>query len=193
MKLLTQCATQCVLALSLLSFIPATLAQEAATPATPAPTALDTAPTPSTISAADKTFLEQAAAAGLAEKLASEVISDITTTPHVDGYANWIIRAHSKMNSQLQLLAHLKGVALMPDLSKDDATAIQTLVGRSGTDADAFYGQTFGIQVNEKAIKLFAAEIQNGQDNQVQSFATRMLPVLRTHLKAAQRVFGADQ
>jgi putative membrane protein len=153
-------------------------------PNTPSPTP------PAPISAADKTFLEQAASSGLAEKMASEVIADISISTKVEDFANSMIRAHSKINSQVQMLAHLKGLELVPALSKNDTTAIQTLVGKTGADADAFYGQTYGIQAHQSAIVLFTDEIQNGQDDQIQAFARKTLPYLKMHLRMAQRVFG---
>jgi putative membrane protein len=187
--------SRCLLALALAGAIPSAFAQDASSspavdattpPSTPSPTP------PAPISAADKTFLEQAASSGLAEKMASEVIADISTSTKVEDFANSMIRAHSKINSQVQMLAHLKGLELVPTLSKNDTTAIQTLVGKTGADADAFYGQTYGIQAHESAIVLFTDEVQNGQDDQIQAFARKTLPYLKMHLKMAQRVFGAS-
>jgi putative membrane protein len=64
---------------------------------------------------------------------------------------------------------------------------MEHLASLNGADFDKACG-LHAVEAHEKAIKLFRAEAQSGQDPDLKAFAQKTLPTLEDHLRMARQL-----
>ncbi len=137
----------------------------------------------SSLSDQDKTFVQQAAMAGMAEVKAGNIAESKGNTAAVRGVARRMVTDHTKLNDQLKTIAQSNGCKVPTNVSSDQSAMISKLNNMSsGSQFDTAYlqGQK---QAHEQAITLFQQEESDGTDSQLKTFATKAVPVLQMHLK----------
>lgn len=141
----------------------------------------------SKLSAADKHFVKEAAAGGMAEVELGQLAIEKASSPDVKKFGQRMVDDHSKANDQLKQIAADEGVPLPAKLSAKDQATKDRLSKLSG---DAFDKAYMSDMVNDHKtdIAAFRNESKTGQDPQVKSFAADTLPTLEDHLKNAQKV-----
>ncbi len=133
----------------------------------------------------DAEFLQRAAIDGLVETTLAGMVDDQTDDENLEKYADRIDADHDKANRDLVTLAEQKGIDVPNTLDDRHKNMIDQM--------DKLEGQAFEqrylrqqVMAHERAVRLFAAEAEHGQDPEIRDFARKQLPVLRQHLKMAQ-------
>jgi putative membrane protein len=142
----------------------------------PAPTAKPaggTAKAGSKLSAADKSFMMNAAKGGMMEVEWGKVAAQNAQNADVKKFGNRMVTDHSKANSELMALAKEEGVSLpgakAPGKWKSDKDYIDMMVKDHQAD-----------------LAEFQKEAQSGSDPDLKKFAEKYSKVVSAHLKLAQ-------
>ena len=131
----------------------------------------------SKLSAADKTFMMNAAKGGMMEVEWGKLASQSGQNADVKKFGNRMVTDHSKANSELMALAKEEGVSLpgakAPGKWKSDKDYIDMMVKDHQTD-----------------LAEFQKEAQSGTDPDLKKFAGKYSKVVSAHLKLAQETQG---
>lgn len=155
--------------------IPA-LAQTAPAPATPQP-----------LGPEDRNFIQKAAAGGTAEIDFAKMADQKSRNDGVKRFAQRMIRDHTRIGDQLAAIAASDGITVPATMDAEQQARQAELEKMSGARFDRAYirGQ---VRDHRETIQLFRHEADSSHDQQLKSFASETLPVLRDHLKMADSV-----
>jgi putative membrane protein len=144
------------------------------------------------LNSTDSSFVQHAAADGMAEVQMGQMALGKTTNASLKALAQRIVDDHTKANEQLKTLAASKQVKL-PAAADADAQ-------KEGKKLDALDGGAFDkawskamVDAHKKAVKLFTTEGKDAKDDDVRKFAQATLPVLQTHLQMATQVAAVPE
>jgi putative membrane protein len=129
------------------------------------------------LSAADKTFMMNAAKGGMMEVEMGKVAAQNAQSADVKKFGNRMVTDHSKANNELMALAKEEGVSL-------PATKAP---GKWKSDKDYM-----GMMVKDHQADLaeFQKEAQSGTDPDLKAFAAKGAKMVSSHLKLAQETQG---
>src|SRR4051794_36907763 len=148
-----------------------------------APTSSSPAKTPAssaTLTAKDKSFMNDAAMGGMMEVEMGKMAQQKGKSAEVKKIGGTMVADHSKANNELMGIAKKKGV----DLSK--------VKPKSHSMGDANFDKDYinmMVKDHEKDLAAFQAEAKDGSDADVKAFASKTSAVIKKHLdmvKAAQ-------
>jgi putative membrane protein len=128
---------------------------------------------PSKLSAADKTFMMNAAKGGMMEVELGKMAAQNAQNADVKKFGNRMVTDHSKANSELMALAKEEGVALPGAKS----------AGKWKSDKDYMDAM---VKDHQADLAEFQKEAQNGTDPDVKAFAAKGAKMVSTHLKLAE-------
>ncbi|MBF9237007.1 DUF4142 domain-containing protein [Hymenobacter sp. BT683] len=138
-------------------------------------------------SMSDATFLMNTASSNLLETQAGQMAAQKARNPEVRKYAEMMVSHHTAATQELKAMASPLGVQLPPTMLPVHQAMLDKLRDKSGSDFDEAY-----MDLMEKAHKLDIAMFEvksNAADKvQIQAFATKSLPALRTHLTMADAI-----
>ena len=137
------------------------------------------------LAAKDRRFIEKAARSGMAEVEMGKLAQDKAASNQVKAFARKMAEDHSKANDELKQLAAAKGVTLPTDIAAKDRREINKLSKLSGAEFDREY-MTSMVSDHQKDVSEFKSGSKSALDNDVKSFAAKMLPTLQQHLDLAQ-------
>lgn len=139
----------------------------------------------SSLSHADREFVENAAKGGMAEVDLGKFAQEHASNPQVKDFAARMVQDHSKANEELRSLAQAKGVTMPAGASLKDNHEMSKLAKLTGADFDREYMDHM-VKDHEKDVKEFQKEAGKAKDADVKNFAANTLPTLQEHLKIAQ-------
>jgi putative membrane protein len=143
--------------------------------------------TGSSLSAADRKFIREAAEGGMAEVELGQLAVQKAASDDVKKFGQRMVDDHGKANDKLKELAASKGITLpQGPNSKQEATK-ERLAKLSGERFDKAYMRDMLLD-HKKDVAAFRSESTLGRDSDVRSFASATLPTLKDHLKNAQSV-----
>ncbi len=154
----------------------------------PAEAAQDNLPSAETAAAAlpgqrgDEAFMAEVAQNTHIAVLASQLAVSRCRHADVCAYADVMVREHRKIRSALNALARNKQVPLPSEPSPTQWTELSILESDS-RKFDGHYARVFGLQAQERNIRLFEHAAQEAQDADVRAFAKNALPAMQQHLK----------
>lgn len=141
------------------------------------------------LSQQDRSFVNEAAAGGLAEVAAGKIAEQKAQKDAVKDFGRQMVTDHGKANDQLMTIASEENVKAPKSPDKRHAQAADRLKKLSGADFDRTYMKE-QVQDHEKAVQLFQKEAKSGQDAKLKAFAADTLPTLQHHLEMAQGIAG---
>jgi putative membrane protein len=153
----------------------------------PPPAPVVAAPVPPPLAAVDQTFVTAAAASDAAEIQAAQLAQTKAHSPRIKAFAAKMITDHTATTQKLTAIAQSKNVTVTPtltDAQQQEITKLQAARPRV-FDHDYVHGQ---VADHMAAVKVFQAEIDNGQDADLKAFAQATLPMINQHLTLAQRL-----
>jgi putative membrane protein len=161
----------------------ASLAQDTATSAQSA--------TKAQSNAAAKEFVEQAGTSGLAEVEMGELGAKKATSGQVKAFAKRIVADHTKANEELVTVSKGKGVQVPSSRTALHKATIEKFQQQeAGKNFDRDYIEQM-VEDHKADVELFETAADNEQlDLELRSYAKRILPTLRDHLKQAQTIQG---
>jgi len=133
----------------------------------------------------DQQFMLTAISVGIAEIELGQLAMQQSSDPAIRRYGQKMLEEHTRVNSELDSIAHAKKVVLLKAMDPASRTLHAELSKLSGP---AFDRQYMISQVNMHSMGngLYASEAQHGVDPEVRSFAARNTPVGVDHLRMAQ-------
>ena len=157
------------------------MAQDTATSAQPATTAQS--------GAAAKEFVEQAGTGGLAEVEMGELGAKKATNGQVKAFAKHVVEDHTKANQELVTVSKGKGVQVPSSRSALHKATIEKFQQQeAGKSFDRDYMEQM-VEDHKAAIELFETAADDEKlDLDLRTYAKRVLPTLRDHLKQAQAI-----
>jgi putative membrane protein len=135
----------------------------------------------------DRLFAILVAAGGMAEVEFGKLAEGRAKSGAVRDFAVRMVQEHTKANDKLMGLAKAADIPLPKELDQEHKALRTHLVTLSGAQFDIAYMQT-QVQDHQKTIQLLQWQINSGQDNQLQMFASEVLPIVLHHLELAQKI-----
>lgn len=146
-----------------------------------------TAPSASASASSDSTFMDHAAADGLAEIRMGNLALQKSSNPDVKKLARRIVADHTRANAELKNMARAHQVTL-PAAPGDEAKhTADSLRSQDGAAFDRAWADAM-VQDHRKAVASFSTEASNADAADVKAFASKTLPTLKTHLELAQQL-----
>jgi len=141
--------------------------------------------------AADMSFVQTAAGNDLYEIEISRIAIGRAPDTAVKQYAQMLVNHHTATSNELTGILRAKGVTSPPPaLPMDKQARIAQLSHLQGLEFQREYVRLSGVQDHQAAIGIFEQASRTLPDPELPNFATRSLPVLREHLRAAQDLAG---
>jgi putative membrane protein len=131
-------------------------------------------------SASDKSFVDRAAAGGMAEVQLSKLAMDRGQSIEVKQFARNMVEDHTKANTELKQIAQKKDITLPTKVDEKHETLYDKLSKLSGDEFDREYMRVMA-QDHDETLKLLKNEAQNGMDPELKSFAMKTLPLVEKH------------
>jgi putative membrane protein len=144
-------------------------------------------PAPNQPSVPDRNFARTTAAGGVSEVELGRLAEHEGHNPAVREFGQRMVSDHSKANTRLSELARAANV-LLPDGPDAEHRTMQEQLGKlHGAAFDHAYIQGQIID-HQQTAQLLEYEIGSGQDPQLKSFASDVLPIVMQHLEMAQNI-----
>jgi putative membrane protein len=135
--------------------------------------------------AADRRFMADAAAGGLAEVELGRLATDKGTRSEVKDFGKMMVDDHSKANEELKSLAEKEKVTLPAALKPADKALEARLRKLSGAAFDDAYMRAM-VNDHVKDVAAFERESKSGGDADLKEWAGKTLPTLKHHLEKAK-------
>ena len=132
-------------------------------------------------------FMTKAASGGIMEVQLGQLAQQQAGSQRVKDFGAMMVRDHGKANDELKSLASAKNVSLSDSLTAEHKRHVTNLQSKKGTAFDKAY-MSMMVQDHQKDIQEFEKASNNLSDGEVKAFATRTLPVLKTHLDSATAI-----
>jgi putative membrane protein len=139
----------------------------------------------SSLDHADRKFVEEAAAGGMAEVEMGQLASQRAQSGEVKQFAQRMVQDHSKANDELKQVASSKGIQLPGQTDKSHQKKMDKLQKLSGADFDKAYMDDM-VKDHKKDVKEFQKQSKSAKDADVKGFAAKTLPTLQEHLQMAE-------
>lgn len=139
------------------------------------------------MAANDKKFMRETAEGGLAEVELGKLATEKASSPEVKKFGQRMVDDHSKANEELKQVASSKGVDLPDKLTGKDKLLKERLSKLSGPQFDRAYMENM-VKDHKKDVADFNRESASAKDSEVKQFASKTLPTLKDHLKAAEAI-----
>lgn len=133
----------------------------------------------------DAQFLMDAAEMQLENINLGKLAQQKGNSPHVKELGKMMEQDHTKSLTDLKALAQSKSVSIPASITEDSKDAYEKLNGETGNDFGKAYSGMM-VEHHEDAIELFEKAATESNDPEIRTWATNMLPGLRTHLKHAE-------
>jgi len=135
----------------------------------------------------DSKFMVKAASGGMMEVELGQMAQQKAQNQRVKDFGAMMVRDHTQANNEMKALAANKNVTLPPTMGEDHQKHVQDMNEKAGKDFDKAY-MNMMVDDHQKDIDDFEKASNNGNDADVKAFASKTLPVLRTHLDSAKAI-----
>ena len=135
----------------------------------------------------DKKFIMEAASGGMMEVQAGQLAATNASSDRVKAFGNMMVQDHTNANNELKALATSKNVMVPDSMMAKHREHVNMLKKKTGKDFDKAYMSMMVMDHNEDVSK-FQMESKSASDADVKAFASKTLPVLRTHLDSAKAI-----
>ena len=143
------------------------------------------------VSKADRKGIMDMAMVNMAEIEMGKLAQSKSQNPEVKTYAQQMIDDHTKALQEVQTVAQAKGVTLPTELDAKHKAMSAKLEKLSGDAFDREYMKVGGLASHKEAHALLQKNQKAAKDPEVKGLATKMLPTVEQHLKAAQQMPAA--
>lgn len=142
------------------------------------------------VSAADQSFLLQAAYGGLGEVQVAGLAVASATSPEIRDFARQMQTDHGRTNERLRALAGARGITLPVEPDPGRQAVATALSGVTGLEFDRQYVAHQRLE-HELAIGLFEGAVRTSRDDELRALAAEALPLLRAHLERVRALGSA--
>ena len=138
----------------------------------------------------DIAFLLKAAQSGTAKVQLGKIASERAASPAVKELGGQLAEERGKTMNQLTTFAAQRHMTLAMTMNAKDQGVYAKLQNKSGAAFDKIYLKAMAKD-HKTDIELFKKEAKKGRDEQIQRFASDMLPTLRDHLTRVQGLLSS--
>jgi putative membrane protein len=128
----------------------------------------------------DADFVAEAVAMNIAEIKMAQLASQRSTNAEVKSIAAMLEADHTKALNELKTLAQSKAITVPVEAKDADKNDLKNLSEEDAEDFDKKWLEKME-DAHEKAINKFERRADNGEDADIKSFATKMVPHLKMH------------
>lgn len=139
------------------------------------------------VSRKDRNFLEDVIEANMAEVSMGQIAKQQAQNPMVRDYANMMINDHTPARQQLMDMARSMGVTPPTELDFMHRRSEKKLRNAEAAEVDEIYIKS-QVKDHKKLMEMLEDQLQDGESEELKSFASGMLPKVREHLVMAQRL-----
>lgn len=139
----------------------------------------------------DADFAVAAANGGMMEVELGNYAQQNAMSSRVKDFGAMMVRDHSKANEELKSLAAAKNITLPTTVGADAKKHMDDMMAKKGKDFDKAY-MSMMLDDHKKDVKEFEKAAADCKDPEIKSFASRTLPVLRTHLDSTKAITGKN-
>lgn len=139
------------------------------------------------LSAADQTFIEEAAMGSLLEVQMGQLAEDNAGSDEVRKFARRMVAEHGKANSRLAHVAAPLGVTLPNELDPRQRNQFARMQRLRGQEFDRAYISEV-VEAHEKDVARFRKQADRGDNADLRQFASITLPTLQGHLSLAKDI-----
>lgn len=143
------------------------------------------------MSKADSKGIMDMAMVNMAEIEMGKLAQSKSQNPEVKTYAQQMIDDHTKGLAEVQAVAQAKGVTLPTELDAKHKAMSNRLAKLSGEKFDREYMKVGGVASHKEAQAMLKKNEKAAKDPDVKALATKMMPTVDQHLKAAQQMPNA--
>jgi putative membrane protein len=137
------------------------------------------------VNSSDKSFMKNAAEAGMAEVKAGEMAKAKSANPDVKAFGEQMVTDHTKAGDELKALASTKKVEMPKSPSLMQQGKAKLLDAKTGADFDKAFAETM-VSDHKTVVDAFKKASTEATDSDVKAFAAKTLPTLEMHLKMAE-------
>ncbi|MGI8788775.1 MAG: DUF4142 domain-containing protein [Pyrinomonadaceae bacterium] len=134
------------------------------------------------VTGGDLAFMNAAAPGGMATVELGKMALQKSNNADVKAFAQKMVDDHTKAGEDLKQLAAQKKVMLPPDVMPESKQLMEKLSKLNGADFDKEYVKAM-LEAHNKDVTTFESVSKTAGDADVKAFATKTLPVLKTHLE----------
>lgn len=139
------------------------------------------------LSAADRTFIAQAAYGSHGEVALGELAAQQAGSPAVRQFGQRMVQEHTRMNEQLIAIAAQDGVT-PPSAPDPGRQAVSAQLGQlQGAAFDRQYVQQ-QLADHEATLTLFQEQAASGTDPELRAFAQAGVPIIEEHIAMLRRM-----
>jgi putative membrane protein len=135
----------------------------------------------------DRTFVQKASQAGIAEVQAAQMAIDRAVDANVRIFAQRMIIDHGRLNRQLDRIASSESLPTPVYSDARDRAAMNQLSALNGADFDRAYMRQ-QVDAHRAAVALFKSEKNQGRDPRLRQFAVASLPLIESHQSMGYQV-----
>ena len=143
--------------------------------------------TKSTVSTADRHFMDKAAQGGMAEVELGQLAENNASSQEVKDFGKRMVTDHSKANDELKQLATKQDVTLPTSLDAKDQATKDELSKLHGEAFDKAYMKDM-VMDHKKDIAEFKHESTAAHDASLKTWVGDTLPTLESHLQEAEKI-----
>lgn len=146
---------------------------------------------PEQLTLAERTFMSQAVSRAMYETEVSRLAADRAIDSRVRSYARMLAGHSSRVSNELGAMMRTRGVPRPAGLAADKATKLHRLTAlRPSANFDLGYARVVGVEDHQATIALYERARRYAMDRDLKAWIDKTLPVLRSHLAAAQALTG---
>lgn len=143
------------------------------------------------MSKTDSKAIMDMAMVNMAEVEMGKLAQSKSQNPEVKTFAQQMIDDHTKGLSEVQTVAQAKGITLPTELDAKHKAMSAKLAKLEGDKFDREYMKMGGTGGHKEALAMLKKNEKNAKDAEVKGLATKMMPTVEQHLKAAQQMPAA--
>lgn len=136
------------------------------------------------MAATSNSFVDNAAEGGITEIEAGKLALQKSSSADVKTFAQHMVTEHTKANQELATLAKKLDIEVPDDAALTDKAKKAILEMRDESFDEAYANNQ--VAAHEKTVELFKKESVSSDNAELKAFATKTLPTLEAHLKAAK-------
>jgi putative membrane protein len=133
----------------------------------------------------DKDFVKEAGEGGLMEVKLGELAQSKGTSSSVMNLGKSMVEDHTKANNELKQLASAKNIPFPTTLSEKGQKAYDRLSKKDGKAFDKAYTHCM-VKDHKKDICAFKKEAKKGDDKELKTWASNIVPTLEHHKEMAK-------
>ncbi len=134
-------------------------------------------------------FVKQVGYINLAEIEAGRLAMMQGACQGVRMFGEHLARDHQKANQEMLQLAAKNNWVLAGTTDEKHRALLQNLAGFKGAEFDREFVNAM-VKGHKQAVQMFEAEARESKNAAVKSYAEKVLPTLRSHLKEAEKLQG---